>query len=143
MPELKGSQTHANLKVAFAAEAEANRRYHYFAARADLEAQADVARLFRAAAEAEAGHCNGHLEFLERAGDPSTDLPIGRTRQNLAAAVASESGEAANMYPDMAQQARDEGFTEIADWFDSLALAERSHLARFRKALEGLEGDVA
>ena len=138
VPPLKGSQTHANLLRAFAAEAEGNRRYHYFASRAELEGRADVARLFRSAAEAEAGHCNGHMEFLEKVGDPASGLPLGTTRANLAAAIASESDESAAMYPDMARQAREEGFVDIADWFDSLALAEQSHLARFQKALDTL-----
>jgi rubrerythrin len=71
-------------------------------------------------------------------GDPATNLPIGRTRDNLKAAVAGETHEYTDMYPGMAKQARDEGFGEIADWFETLAKAERSHANRFQKALDAL-----
>ena len=65
-------------------------------------------------------------------------LPIGRTRDNLKAAVAGETHEYTDMYPGMAKQARDEGFGEIADWFETLAKAERSHAGKFQRALEGV-----
>ena len=71
-------------------------------------------------------------------GDPATGLPIGTSRLNLAAAVAGETHEYTDMYPGMAKQARDEGFDEIADWFETLAKAERSHANRYTKALEAL-----
>lgn len=138
MAALKGSKTEQCLKDAFAAEAQANRRYLYFANQADLEGQVDVAALFRSTAEGETGHANGHLEFLARAGDPLTGLPIGTTRQNLQAAVAGELHEQADMYPAMAKIAREEGFDDIADWFEVLAKAERSHVGRYQKALNDL-----
>ena len=138
MKALKGSKTHDNLKAAFAGESQANRRYLYFAAKADVEGQNDVSALFRSTAEGETGHAHGHLEYLEAVGDPATNLPIGRTRENLKAAVAGETHEYTDMYPGMAKQARDEGFGEIADWFETLAKAERSHANRFQKALDGL-----
>ncbi len=136
--QLKGSQTHANLKAAFAGESQANRRYLYFANKADVEGQADVAGLFRSTAEGETGHAHGHLDYLATVGDPATDLPIGSTSQNLKAAVAGETHEYTDMYPGMAKSARDEGFSEIADWFETLAKAERSHANRFQKALDSL-----
>ena len=137
---LKGSRTEQNLKDAFAIEAQANRRYLYFANQADTEGQRDVAALFRATAEGETGHAHGHLEFREGgSGDPATGLPIGTSRQNLAAAMASETHESTDMYADMARTARAEGFSDIADWFETLAKAERSHASRFRKALESLQ----
>jgi rubrerythrin len=135
---LKGTKTEQNLKDAFAGESQANRRYLYFANKADVEGQNDVAALFRSTAEGETGHAHGHLEFLETVGDPATGLPIGSSRQNLAAAVAGETHEYTDMYPGMAKQARDEGFDEIADWFETLAKAERSHANRFQKALDAL-----
>jgi len=135
---LKGSKTEQNLKDAFAGESQANRRYLYFANKADIEGQNDVAALFRSTAEGETGHAHGHLEFLEVVGDPATGLPIGSSRQNLAAAVAGETHEYTDMYPGMAKQAREEGFDEIADWFETLAKAERSHANRYTKALEAL-----
>jgi rubrerythrin len=135
---LKGSKTEQNLKDAFAGESQANRRYLYFAVKADIEGQNDVAALFRSTAEGETGHAHGHLEFLEAVGDPATGLPIGSSRQNLAAAVAGETHEYTDMYPGMAKSAREEGFDEIADWFETLAKAERSHANRYTKALEAL-----
>jgi len=136
--KLAESKTHQNLKDAFAGESQANRRYLYFAAKADVEGQNDVSALFRSTAEGETGHAHGHLEYLEECGDPATGLPIGGTRANLKASVAGETHEYTDMYPGMAKTARDEGFTEIADWFETLAKAERSHANRFQKALDAL-----
>ena len=138
MGTLKGSKTEENLKAAFAGESQANRRSLYFANKADVEGQNDVAALFRSTAEGETGHAHGHLEWLEQVGDPATGLPIGRTRDNLKAAVAGETHEYTDMYPGMAKQAREEGFDEIADWFETLAKAERSHANRYTKALNEL-----
>ena len=128
--KLKGTKTHENLKAAFAGESQANRRYLYFAAKADVEGQNDVAALFRSTAEGETGHAHGHLEYLEQVGDPATDLPIGPTRANLTAAVAGETHEYTDMYPGMARAAREEGFDEVADWFETLAKAERYKVVR-------------
>ena len=138
MTTLKGSKTEANLKAAFAGESQANRRYLYFANKADIEGQNDVAALFRSTAEGETGHAHGHLEYLETVGDPATGLPIGSSRLNLQAAVAGETQEYTDMYPGMAKAAREEGFDEIADWFETLAKAERSHANRYQKALDAL-----
>jgi rubrerythrin len=138
MAALKGSKTEENLKAAFAGESQANRRYLDFANKADVEGQNDVAALFRSTAEGETGHAHGHLEWLEQCGDPATDLPIGSTRDNLKAAVAGETHEYTDMYPGMAKTARDEGFDEIADWFETLAKAERSHANRYTRALTEL-----
>lgn len=136
--ELKGSRTEANLKAAFSSEAQANRRYLYFAQKADIEGLADIAAVFRSTAEGETGHALGHLEYLEACGDPATGLPIGDTASNLRSAIAGETHEYADLYPGMAKAARDEGFDEIADWFETLAKAERSHANRFQKALDDL-----
>ena len=138
MPSLKGTKTHANLKAAFAGESQANRRYLYFAKVADVEGYPEVAGNFRDTAEGETGHAHGHLDYLKQVGDPATDLPIGDTLANLKASVAGETHEYTDMYPGMARQARDEGFGEIADWFETLAKAERSHANRFQKALDGI-----
>ena len=135
---LKGTKTEQNLRDAFAGESQANRRYLYFANKADIEGQNDVAALFRSTAEGETGHAHGHLEYMEPVGDPATGLPIGSSRQNLAAAVAGETHEYTDMYPGMAKSAREEGFDEVADWFETLAKAERSHANRYQKALDAL-----
>ena len=137
MTALKDSQTLENLKAAFAGESQANRRYLYFAQKADVEGYNDVA-VFRSTAEGETGHAHGHLEFMEAVGDPATGKPIGSTDKNLIASVAGETHEYTDMYPGMARTARAEGFDEIADWFETLAKAERSHAGRFQKALDNL-----
>ena len=138
MATLKGSKTHENLKAAFAGESQANRRYLYFAKIADVEGYPEVAGNFRDTAEGETGHAHGHLDYLAEVGDPATDLPIGSSSNNLKAAVAGETHEYTDMYPGMAKTAREEGFEEIADWFETLAKAERSHANRFQKALNEL-----
>jgi len=138
MADLKGSKTHANLKDAFAGESQANRRYLYFAKVADVEGQPDVAGLFRDTAEGETGHAHGHLDYLKKVGDPATGEPIGDTVLNLKASIAGETYEYTQMYPSFAKTAREEGFTEIAEWFETLARAERSHAGRFQKGLDGL-----
>lgn len=137
--ELKGSKTEQNLKEAFSGESQANRRYLYFASKADVEGYNDVSAVFRSTAEGETGHAHGHLEYLEAVGDPATGLPIGATNQNLKSAIAGETHEYSDMYPGMAKAAREEGFDEIADWFETLAKAERSHANRFQKALDALD----
>ena len=136
---LKGSKTEQNLKDAFSGESQANRRYLYFAAKADVEGFNDVSAVFRSTAEGETGHAHGHLEYLEEVGDPATGLTIGSTENNLKSAIAGETHEYTDMYPGMAKSAREEGFDEIADWFETLAKAERSHSNRFQKALDTLD----
>ena len=136
---LKGTKTENNLKEAFAGESQANRRYLYFAQKADVEGYNDVAAVFRSTAEGETGHAHGHLEFLEEVGDPATGKPIGETKDNLESAVAGETHEYTDMYPGMAKTAREEGFEEIADWFETLAKAEKSHAGKFQKTLESIK----
>ena len=138
MPSLKNTKTEGNLKAAFAGESQANRRYLYFAQKADVEGYNDVAAVFRSTAEGETGHAHGHLEYLEQIGDPATGLPIGPTRANLKSAIAGETHEYTDMYPGMAKTARGEGFDEIADWFETLAKAERSHANKFQKTLDSI-----
>ncbi len=138
MTELKGSKTHKNLKDAFAGESQANRRYLYFAKIADVEGYPDVAGLFRDTAEGETGHAHGHMDYLKKCGDPATGLPIGDSVDNLKAAIAGETHEYTDMYPGMAKAAREEGFAEIADWFETLAKAEKSHAGRFEKGLHSI-----
>ena len=142
MAPLPGSKTHDNLKEAFAGESQANRRYLYFARRADIEGNTDVAGLFRDTAEGETGHAFGHLDHLLAAGDPATGEPIGDSEKNLASAVAGETYEFTAMYPGFAKTARDEGFDEIADWFATLARAEKTHAGRFQAALENLRANA-
>jgi rubrerythrin len=115
-----------------------DRRYLYFAKVADVEGHPDVAGLFRDTADGETGHAHGHMDFLKSAGDPATDKPFGTTDKNLTSAVAGETYEYTEMYPGFAKAARSEGFEEIAEWFETLARAEKSHAGRFQKALDSL-----
>ena len=133
---LDGTQTHENLTAAFAGESQANRRYLYFAKVADIEGYPDIAGNFRDTAEGETGHAHGHLDYIKTVGDPATGLPIGATLENLAAAVAGETHEYTDMYPGMAKTAREEDFEEIADWFETLAKAEKAHAGRFQSLLD-------
>ena len=138
MSELKGSKTEDDLKAAFAGESQANRRYLYFAKMADVEGYPEVAGNFRQTAEGETGHAHGHLDYLKKVGDPATGLPIDDTAAMLKAAVAGETHEYTDMYPGMAKTAREEGFGEVADWFETLAKAEKSHAGRFQELLESI-----
>ncbi|MBI3079282.1 MAG: rubrerythrin [Deltaproteobacteria bacterium] len=137
---LKGSKSLQNLKDAFAGESQANRRYMYFARRADIEGYPDMGGLFRDTAEAETGHAFGHLDFLKEVGDPVTGVAIGATEQNLKSAIEGETYEYTQMYPGMAKTAREEGFAELAEWFETLAKAERSHANRFTKGHQLIAG---
>ena len=138
MPALKGTQTEENLKAAFAGESQANRRYLYFAQKADVEGYPDVSALFRSVAEGETGHAFGHFDFLAEVGDPVTGEAVGKSTDNLKAAIAGETYEYTEMYPGFARTARDEGFEEIAQWLETLARAEKSHAGRFGQGLESL-----
>jgi len=132
------SSTFNNLKAAFAGESQANRRYLWMAKIADIEGYPEIAGNFRETAEGETGHAHGHLDYLKGVGDPATGLPIGDTEQNLAAAVAGETHEYTDMYPAFAKTAREEGYDEIADWFETLAKAEKSHAGRFQQLLDDI-----
>lgn len=134
------SKTHQNLKVAFAGESQANRRYTWMAQVAEQEGLPEAASLFKHSADGETGHALKHLMFLAaQAGDPATGLPLGDTRTNLISAVAGETYEYTDMYPEFARVAREEGHIEIAAWFETLAKVERFHAGRFQEALTKLE----
>src|SRR2546428_2360411 len=123
---LKGTKSHETRRGASAGESQANGRYLYFARVADIEGSPDMAGLFKDTADAETGHAFGHLDFLKEVGDPVTDEPIGKTEKNLRSAVAGETYEYTQMYPGMAKTAREEGFAELAEWFETLAKAAKS-----------------
>jgi rubrerythrin len=135
---IKGTRTEQSLKEAFAGESQANRRYLYFANMCDIAGAGDVAAVFRSTAEGETGHAHGHMEYLIEggAGEPGTGMPAKTVTEALEAAISGETHEYSEMYPGMAKIARDEGFDEVADWFETLAKAERSHANKFTKTLE-------
>ena len=139
MPSLDGTKTHDNLKTAFAGESQANRRYLYFAQKADVEGYPDISTLFRSVAEGETGHAFGHFDFLAEVGDPVTGVKVGPTSANLKSAIEGETYEYTELYPGFAKTARDEGFAEIAEWLETLARAEKSHAGRFTSGLESVD----
>lgn len=140
---LAGTRTEQCLKDAFAGESKANRRYLYFANMADIQGASEVASVFRHTAEGETGHAHGHMEYLISggSGDPETGLPASTVEEALKSSIAGETHEYTDMYPGMAKAARDEGFDEIADWFETLAKAERSHANKFTRTLEAFKAE--
>ena len=139
MPSLVGTKTGKNLKEAFTKTSEVHVLYLYFAQKADIEGYHDISAVFRSTAQGKTGHAHGHLDFLAEVGDPVTGKAIGTTADNLKATIVGETYDYTDMYPGMARTARDEGFEEIADWFESLAKAEKFHAGRFQKALDTLD----
>ncbi len=135
---LQGTKTLENLKAACAGESEANRRYLYFGKEADIQGYPDVANNFRETGEGETGHAFGHLDYLKKygGGDPATGKPIGTLKEMLESSLAGETYEYTEMYPGFAKTAKEEGFEDIASWFETLAKAEKSHAARFSKIID-------
>jgi len=138
--DFTNSKTFENLRTAFAGESQANRRYIYFSKRADVEGLADVSASFQRIADGETSHAFGHFDMILKhgGGDPVTELPVGTTEQNLKSAIAGEEYEFSEMYPGFAKIAREEGFNEIAEWFEVMAKSEKAHANTFKKILERL-----
>jgi rubrerythrin len=137
--EFSKSKTFANLKTAFAGEAQANRRYLYFAKTADDEGQFEVSGILRATAEIETAHAMQWFEFMRQTSDPVTQVPLPDLRGMLESALKGEINESATMYPEFAREARQEGFSEIAKWFDAVAEAEKIHAKKFQEILNKLK----
>ena len=139
MPTLMGTKTHENLKTAFAGEAQANRRYLYFSRKADEEGYPEVAALFKGIAEGETAHAFHHFDSMKELGDPVTGESVANVKDMLASSVAGETYEYTTMYPTFAKMAREEGFEEIARYFDILTKAEHAHANKFAEALQTLK----
>ncbi|MBU5613689.1 rubrerythrin [Geomonas azotofigens] len=130
MAELKGSKTEKNLQEAFAGESQARNKYTYYAAVAKKEGYEQIAALFLETAENEKEHAKLHFKALSGLGDTIT---------NLKAAAAGEYAEFVDMYPRMAKEAREEGFTAIAAMFDGIAAIEKAHQERYKALLASIE----
>jgi len=128
--ELKGSKTEKNLQAAFAGESQARNKYTYFAAVAKDEGLEEIADAFLESAENEKVHARRELDFLQG---------IGGTQANLKAATEGEHHEWFEMYPEFEKIARDEGFTEIADFFKRVADVEKEHEERYLALLRDVE----
>ncbi|MBD3237724.1 MAG: rubrerythrin family protein [Candidatus Eisenbacteria bacterium] len=132
---LKGTQTEKNLLTAFAGESQARNRYTYFASKARKEGYVQIADIFSETADQEREHAKRLFKFLEggeveiRAGFPAG--VIGSTADNLKEGAAGENYEWTEMYPGFAKVAREEGFDEIADVFEAIAVAEKQHEKRY------------
>jgi len=139
MTELAQSKTIENLRAAFAGESQANRRYTYFSRKADEEGYPEVSALFRSVADGETAHALRHFDYMRKVGDPVTKVPVLDVQGMLESAMKGETYECTTMYPEFAKVARQEGFEEIAKWFETLAKAEKAHAGKYKQALEKLE----
>ncbi|MGD8562760.1 MAG: rubrerythrin family protein [Desulfarculaceae bacterium] len=143
MPALKGSQTEKNLLTAFAGESQARNRYTYFASKARKEGYVQMCAIFEETADQEREHAKRLFKFLEGGEvEISAAFPagtIGSTLENLRASAAGEHYEQTEMYPDFAKVARQEGFDEIAEVFERIAVAERFHEKRYNALAANLE----
>lgn len=139
MAELADSKTIENLRAAFAGESQANRRYTYFSRKADEEGYPEISTLFRSVAEGETAHALRHFDYMRRVGDPVTRVPVPDVKGMLESAVKGETYECSSMYPEFAKVARQEGFEEIAKWFEILTKAEKAHAGKFKDAFDKLE----
>jgi rubrerythrin len=139
LPELAKSKTIENLRVAFAGESQANRRYTYFSRRADEEGYPEVAALFKSVADGETAHALRHFDYMKAVGDPVTNVPVTDVKGMLESAIKGETYEHTTMYPQFAETARREGFEEIAKWFETLAKAERAHAGKYQEALNAMK----
>ena len=124
------TKTEKNLEEAFAGESQASRRYLYFAEQAESEGHPQIARLFRAAVEAETVHARNHLKVLGG---------IGSTQENLKEAISGENYEFNEMYPAFIEQAKAEGNQRAEISFSHANAVEKIHHALYQKALESLE----
>jgi len=130
----KGTKTYENLKAGFQGESMANRRYLYYARLARERGLEELAEVFEKTAQAETGHAFGILMHLGV--DPVAEIEINDLEDALRAAIYGETYEWTQMYPGFARTAREEGFHEVAQWFEALAKIERFHAGRFNEALE-------
>ena len=145
--ELKGSQTEKNLLAAFAGESQARNRYTYFASRAKKEGYEQIRAIFEETANQEKEHAKREFKFLEGGEvEVTAAFPagvIGNTVDNLKAAAAGEHYETTEMYPEFAETADKEGFSEIAEVFRSIAVAEKRHENRYLALAKNIdEGKV-
>lgn len=131
--KLEDSQTFENLKRAFFEEASLAYRYKFFATIAEFEGLEKLGVLFREMAEGGSMNVHGCLDFLRIARDPSSDIPLGGTQKNLESIRQTEIEHSSELYPEMARIAREEGFTDVASWFDTLEKLKRSHLSKIEK----------
>lgn len=135
MKELKGTKTEKNLQEAFAGESQARNKYTYFASKAKKDGYVQIAAIFEETAAQEKEHAKMWFKYLEGGA-------IKSTAENLKAAAEGENFEWTDMYKRMAQEAREEGFDEIAEKMEGVAAIEKAHEDRYRKLLANVEGKL-
>ncbi len=144
MPSLKGSQTEKNILTAFAGESQARNRYTYFASQAKKDGFVQIQAVFEETANQEKEHAKRLFKFLEGGElEIQASFPagvIGSTAENLKEAAGGENYEWTDMYPSFAKTAKEEGFTDIAEVFESIAVAEKQHEKRYLGLLSNVEG---
>ncbi len=133
MKSLKGTKTEKNLQIAFAGESQARNKYTYFASKAKKEGYEQIAAIFEETANQEKEHAKMWFKLLEGGA-------IRDTVENLKAAADGENFEWTDMYKQMAIDAREEGFDDIADKMEGVAAVEKGHEERYRKLLANVEG---
>lgn len=145
MASLKGTKTERNLLTAFAGESQARNRYTYFASKARDEGYQQISAIFEETANQEKEHAKRLFKFLEGGEvEISASFPagvIGKTLENLKSAAMGENYEHTTMYPEFARVAREEGFHEIANVFNAIAVAEKYHEKRFLDLAANIEKD--
>ena len=142
---LKGTQTETNLLKAFAGESQARNRYTYFASQAKKEGYIQIQMIFEETANQEKEHAKRFFKFLQGGEvEIAAAFPagiIGSTLENLKAAAGGENHEWTTLYPEFAQVARDEGFTEVAAVFQAIIVAEKQHEKRYLDLAKNIEND--
>ncbi len=140
---IKGTQTEKNLLVAFAGESQARNRYSYYSGAAKKEGLVQISAIFEETANQEKEHAKRFFKFLEGGDVQITESfpagKIGTTLENLHDAAAGEEHEWKELYPAFAQVARDEGFSQIAEVFEAVSVAEKQHGKRYRDLAENLD----
>ena len=132
--ELKGSKTEKNLMEAFAGESQARNKYTYFASKAKKEGYVQISKIFEETANNEKEHAKIWFKLLQGGS-------IGTTSENLKAAAEGENYEWTDMYARFAQEAKEEGFNDIACLFEAVAKIEKEHETRYKKLLESVMSD--
>ena len=129
--ELKGSKTEENLKKAFAGESEARNKYTFFASKAKKDGYEQIAAIFEETANNEKEHAKMWYKILHGGA-------VGSTEENLQAGIDGENYEWVDMYKGFAETAREEGFDEIAEKFEQVAMIEKNHEERYRRLLNNV-----
>lgn len=132
--DFEKSVTYSNLKKAFEDEAKLYFRYKYFLSVSEYEGLEKISKLLRDFSESGIDNVQGCFDFMRNFKDPSSSIPLGNTSQNLASLLQTEIEQSSDLYPQMAKIAREEGFSDVASWFDTLEKCKRVHVIKLNEA---------